>query len=109
MREYEDPSGGVGEINDFYGLGTREADEACWREDARSWDIGNLWGETRIHRPLVGGQGVPFARDGGNSQLFLDYRTDPPCVSRLISSTHRTCKITGSFAEFVDMLRPVSE
>jgi hypothetical protein len=108
LRLYPDPASGTeGEVNDFYGLGPREADEAEQRLDSESWDIGNLWGETRIWWERLGGGGIPFARDGGDNQLFLDYRVlrSEPTVSRLIFSTGRVYGIAESFARFIDSLR----
>src|SRR2546423_582490 len=48
LKQYDDPSGGTGSINIFYGLGDRTTDAALAAVDASDWDLGNLWGETRI-------------------------------------------------------------
>jgi cell wall assembly regulator SMI1 len=105
LRAYADPNGGVGEVNDFYGLGTRESDETHRGETTTPWEIGNLWGETRIWRTLIDPRAVPFGRDGGDNQLFLDFRSQPPAVARYIFSTGNTYKIAESFADFVGLLR----
>ena len=92
-----------GSINDFYGLGSRRKDEATAADG--KWDIGNLWGETRVFRALLfGGIGVPIARDGGDNRLFLDFCVSPPVVKRLIVATRSTYNLAQNFAELVDML-----
>lgn len=43
LRRYPDPVEGYGEINDFYGLGRKAADDE--HALVNGWDIGNLWGK----------------------------------------------------------------
>jgi hypothetical protein len=101
---YDDPSGGIGGINDFYGIGRREDDNQA--ATGGSWEYGNLWGETRAFRQYqFQGSGIPFATDGGGNKLFLDYREESPCVSRLIAATLSTYRVAASFEKFLDMLR----
>lgn len=101
---YDDPvSGGPGGINDFYGLGNREDDERA--RSLGKWDYGNLWGEARIFRKFSPQPGIPFARDGGDNQLFLDYSEEIIRVSRLIFATKACYHIAQSFEEFLDLLR----
>src|SRR5438270_626624 len=68
LSVYDDPNGGIGGVNDFYGLGQKSCDDQA--AAIGKWDIGNLWGETRVLRPLIGEMAIPFARDGGDNQLF---------------------------------------
>jgi hypothetical protein len=92
---YEDPVGGTGSISDFYGLGTKRVDDEAAAKGG--WDIGNLYGETRIWRPFLGSLAMPFARDGGNNQLFLDLGGNSPHVNRFIAATRRSYQIASSF------------
>jgi hypothetical protein len=105
LCEYDDPvMGGKGGVNDFYGVGSRLEDKVA--EATGTWDNGNLWGETRMFkRHMLAEGGVPFARDGGDNQLFLDYRERAqPFVSRFILSGRLAYRLAGSFDEFIDML-----
>jgi hypothetical protein len=95
--------GGIGEVNDFYGLGDRTTDEQA--AAAGIWDIGNLWGETRVLATLLGPLCVPFARDGGDNQLYLDLSYASPAVSRFVSATHRKYQLAPSIEEFLSALR----
>jgi hypothetical protein len=105
LAHYVDPaSGGIEGVEEFYGLGSKEADDAARRPNSRLWDAGNLWGETRMLRDVFGIQGVPFAGDGGGNRLFLAYDARPSKICRLIIATRRTHDIAHTFAEFVDML-----
>ena len=96
--QYDDPvTGGIGEVNDFYGLGSRESNEKASTNG--KWEYGNLWGETQsFNMYLLKGDrttGVPFARDGGGNKLFLDYRGTNVSVSRLVSATHATYRLAS--------------
>jgi len=103
LQEYDDPeTGGIGGINDFYGLGSRDDDERA--RLSGKWDYGNLWGERRMFRQLCPKAGVPFARDGGDNQLFLDYSEPDVRVSRLIFETRTPYVIAQSFELFLQML-----
>ena len=105
---YQDPAGGTGEVDDFHGLGPRAADEAVAAADPDDWDVGDLWGETRVRREYLG-RGVPFGRDGGDNPFFLDFACDPPCVSRYAIATRTIHRIAPSFSAFLDLLRPASD
>jgi hypothetical protein len=105
LRYYADPAGGDSEVNDFYGLGTSEADAEARAKHPDSWDVGNLWGETRIWRPWIGEVSIPIGRDGGNNQVLLETSTSPAKVSKLSASTRKTRLIADSLAGFLDMLR----
>jgi hypothetical protein len=105
VSEFTDPSTGqIGGINDFYGLGNRDNDERAAIDG--KFDHGNLWGGTRIFRTQFKHAGVPLARDGGGNRLFLDYRIDPACVTRLILATQQVYQIAPSFEQFLALLRP---
>lgn len=84
--------------------GTRADDEQAAL--VGKWQIGNLWGETRIFRSqLLPGHCVPFARDGGGNRLFLDCSDDAARVHRLIIATKKTYRIARDFGTFIDMLQ----
>lgn len=104
VTHYDDPAtGGLGGINDFYGLGSREVDEKA--AAAGKWEYGNLWGETRIFRThLLPGRGVPFAQDGGSNRLYLDFSEMGAPVNRLIVATKKSYRLAPDFGTFVDML-----
>lgn len=104
LSVYDDPAMEWGEINDFYGLGRREGDEAAAKEG--KWETGNLWGETRAFKiHLQQDRAVPFGRDGGGNRLFINFRQADCGVSRLIVATRKDYRIAASFEEFIDMLR----
>jgi hypothetical protein len=104
MREYENPSTGErGGVNDFYGLGSREDDERAL--SLGKWDFGNLWGEARVFREFSPKPGIPFARDGGGNQLYLDYSQEIIQVSRLIFESKSSYHVAQSFEQFLDLLR----
>lgn len=105
LRYYADPAGGDSEVNDFYGLGTFEADAAARAVKPNSWDIGNLWGETRIWRPSIGERAIPIGRDGGNNQVFIDTSTNPAKVYKASASTRKARLVADSLADFFDLLR----
>ena len=104
VSDYDDPTtGGRGGINDFYGLGSREDDERAL--SLGKWDYGNLWGETRIFSKVSPKLGIPFARDGGDNQLFLAYSEEIVRVSRLIFASRTCYRIAQSFEQFLDLLQ----
>ncbi len=108
FNEYVDMNGIRQEMNNFYGLGTQEADHATHTLNTHAWDNNNLWGETRIMQTILGNRGIPFARDGGGNWLFLDYDAGPePCVSQIICSTRNIVPVALSFGEFIDLLHPI--
>jgi hypothetical protein len=109
LCEYDDPvTSGIGGINDFYGVGDRKENEKA--EAMGKWEYGNLWGETMAFKKYMLAQGgIPFARDGGDNQLFFDYRElSPPCISRFILSGRTAYRLAESFDAFVDMLHAKS-
>jgi len=104
LNGYIDPaSGGIEGIDEFYGLGSKEADDAKARNAPTTWDSGNLWGETRILRDVFGIRGVPIASDGGGNLIFLDI-DHSSCISRLIIATRQTYQVAVTFSGFIDML-----
>lgn len=102
--EYDDPVMGLGAICYFYGLARQGAEITA---ESREWELGNLWEETAaFHLHLLNGRGIPFARDGGGNQLFLDFESSEsnPPVGRVIVATRKSYRIANSFSEFVNML-----
>ena len=105
LRRYPDSVQGYGEIDDFYGLGRKAEDDELAL--VNSWDLGNLWGETRRLQQRLGNGLVPFARDAGDNQLFIDFRSPVPCVHRLIAEMNTTYLVSPSYEEFIDSLQEV--
>ncbi|QOV87743.1 SMI1/KNR4 family protein [Humisphaera borealis] len=105
LRRYPDPVEGYGEINDFYGLGRKAADDE--HALVNGWDIGNLWGEVRRLQQRLGNGVMPFARDAGDNQLFIDFRSPVPSVHRYVAETNTTYLVSPSYEEFIDSLQEV--
>ena len=100
---FDDPNGGISGLDNFYGFGPKAADDEAAARG--TWDIGNLWGETRYRRTVLGDRAIPFGSDGGDNQLFIDDTEGTAAVYRMIFATRQRYRVAASFEDFIGMLR----
>jgi hypothetical protein len=103
LSVFDDPNGGICGLESFYGLGPKHLDDEAAARG--TWDLGNLWGEMRCWRNVLGEDGVPFGSDAGDNQLFLDLSGGAGIVRRFIAATRQTYEVAPAFENFIDKLR----
>lgn len=82
------------EVNRIYHLGDLEPQAAEVRIVFARW------------REILGKNRLPFASDGGGNQFFIDFRTDPPCISIWIHDEQRALtNVASSFDALIDKLQ----
>jgi hypothetical protein len=106
LCEFPRENAAAGEINTFFGLGTRAGDDAARAASSTAWDFENLWGETRARRSVLPNSVVPFGADDGGSVFYLDcVLGDAAPVMRLTGWTRAVDQIAPTFEALIDMLR----
>lgn len=89
----DEPGMGRWAIDHFY----------CLDKDKNSTE--NLWLVVEKWRPILGSFSLPFARDGGGNQFYLDLCNHPNPVGVCIHDENfRTIEIAPSFDVFIDGL-----
>ena len=109
LRFLRHANGGHPELDSFIPQGTSEDNR--WSIDTfyhlgpNRQESGSVWLMAEEWRSVLGAAAIPFAQDGGGSQLYLDFETEEPSVKLCIhDQDFKTVGVADSFGSFVDLL-----